>query len=307
MVDPVLLAKAVMIGGLVAGVVLACTARFKTLGASWSWAIAAGVLAASGATDQWPHWPPLEDRARFLTLLIPLTLLVETWGASPRGTRSGWMMRTALAAITAPILLHGSVYVSDHSGPGSAEWPASQALGIFSVLAALLLLVWASLCKLQARTSTRSVVGLLAVDALAAAVTVMLSGYYRVGMLGLGLCGALVGTWLAARWGQASASDDGSLGMGVVGVFAVVVLGRFFGTLSNPLAACLLLMPLMGWLPELPRLRQLQPHWRHALRWACVVIPLLAVVIVAQRKFIAASTARPRSQPSAVASDPDGK
>jgi len=83
MLDFVLLAKAVLTGALIAATVM----RLATLGAPrpwrrdvcWTWAIGAGVLAASGATDQWPDWPALEDRARFLTLLVPLTLVVETW------------------------------------------------------------------------------------------------------------------------------------------------------------------------------------------------------------------------------------
>ena len=46
--------------------------------------------------------------------------------------------------------------------------------------------------------------------------------------------------------------------MSVIGIFSVVLLGRFFGTLSTGLAACLLLAPLLAWTVELPRLRTLR-------------------------------------------------
>jgi hypothetical protein len=89
--------------------------------------------------------------------------------------------------------------------------------------------------------------------------------------------------------------------MGVIGIFAVVLMGRFFGSLSTTLAACLLLAPLLAWIFELPRLRKLAPGWRSAGRLACVAVPLMVVVIVAQWKFMAASTARSRpSQPNTI-------
>src|SRR5580698_6117502 len=97
MLDIVLLAKSVLVGALTGAVVLQLASwRAPSpwrLSARWSWAIGAGVLAASGATDQWPHWPALEDRARFLTLLVPLTLVVDTLTSAARSYRVAWTLR----------------------------------------------------------------------------------------------------------------------------------------------------------------------------------------------------------------------
>ncbi len=88
--------------------------------------------------------------------------------------------------------------------------------------------------------------------------------------------------------------------MSVIGIFSVILMGRFFGALSTGLAASLLLAPLLAWTVELPRLRSLAPAWRTAGRLACVAAALIVVLIVAERKFTAASTARTRpSEPSA--------
>jgi hypothetical protein len=295
MFDAVLPAKAVLVGGLIAAAVTLLAAWRAPhpwrRSVSWSWAIGAGVVAASGATGQWPHWPALEDRARFLTLLVPLCLVVETAAASMRSGSVPWIVRLALAAAVAPILLHNTVYLADLNGPNSAEWSPAQATIVLCGLAVLLALVWVLLSWLQSRTSTPAVLWVLVLDALATAVTVMLSGYYGGGLLGLGLAGALTGATLASYFVRPRLSTSGSLGMSVIGIFTVLLLGRFFGNLPTRLAACLLLAPLLAWTFELPPLRTLASVWRGIGRLACVAVPLLIVVILAQRTFTAASMA----------------
>ncbi len=304
MLDVVLLAKAVVVGALAAAVVM----RLATWGAPrpwcrnacWTWAVAAGILAASGATDQWPHWPAREDRARFLTLLVPLALVVETLAAARPSSRATWIMRLGLAATVAPIVLHNSVYLADLNGPDSAEWSSSEAALILCGLAAILASIWAIMSRLLSRTSTSALLWVLVLDALATAVTVMLSGYFRAGLLALGLAGATAGATLASYAAQPRLPTTGSLGMSVIGIFAVVLMGRFFGALSTGLAACLLIAPLLAWTAELPGLCKLPPRGRGAAQLAFVVIPLVVVVMIAHHKFTAASTARPRPlEPSA--------
>ncbi len=299
MFETVALAKAVLIGALVAAGIMGLACRGTPppwrRDACWSWAVGVGVLAASGATDQWPHWPALEDRARFLTLLLPLTLAVETWAAILPSRGIAWLVRLGLAAIAAPILLHNSVYLAHLSGRDSAEWSLAEATVVLCGLAALLAIVWTLMSGLERRSSSQAVHGVLALDASATALTVMLSGYYRGGLLGLGLAGAIAGATLASSISRPQPSTRGSLGMSVIGIFAVVIMGRFFGALSTSLAACLLLAPLGAWTVELPRLRKLAPSWRVMARLACVAIPLLVVLIIAQRKFTAASTGRSRA------------
>jgi hypothetical protein len=305
MLDIVLLAKVVLVGVLTAAAIMWLAAwgvpRPWRQHAGWAWAIGAGVLVASGATDQWPHWPALEDRARFLTLVVPLTLVIETLAAAMRSGRMAWIVRLGLTAVVAPILLRNSVYLADLNGLNSAEWSTSKATIALSGLAAILALMWAMLSGLQSRTSTPAVLWVLVLDALATGITVMLSGYYRGGLLGLGLAGSLAGATLASYFFPLQSRARGSLGMSVIGIFSVVIVGRFFGSLSTGLAVCLLFAPLLAWIVELPRLRSFPPDWRGALQVVCVAIPLSVVVIVAQRKFTAASTARSRpSEPRAI-------
>ncbi|HEY4311346.1 MAG TPA: hypothetical protein VGN12_17995 [Pirellulales bacterium] len=318
MFDVTVLAKAVLVGAVVAATVMRLVAWLLRRGsvympqrdgiymsrsdsARWSWAIGAGVLAASGATDQWPHWPALEDRARFLTLLVPLTILVETLAVVVSSTRMAWLMRIALAAIVAPILLHNTVYLAVLQGRTSAEWTPLEATMILCGLAAMLILIWVALSMLEARTSTLTVYGVLILDAFATAITVMLSGYFLGGLLGLGLAGAMTGAALSAYVNAPRSLTRGSLGIAVIGNFSIVLIGRFFGTLSTALAVCLLVAPLFAWMVELPRLNAFAPGWRAVQRLACVGIPLIVAVVIAGRQFVVASAAHSRpSKPNAV-------
>jgi len=232
MVDFVLLTKAIAVGVLIAAIVMWLGTRGAPppwrRDACWSWAVAAGVVAASGATDQWPHWPALEDRGRLLTLLVPLVLVVETFAATTNSRGMAWCARLGLTAVAAPILLHDSVYLADLKEHDSAQWSPLEVTIVLAGLAALLAFLWAMLSWLESRTSTRSVMWVLVADALATALTVMLSGYYRAGLLGLGLAGALAGATLASYVVQRQSPSRGSLGMSVVGIYAVVLVGLFF-------------------------------------------------------------------------------
>jgi hypothetical protein len=206
-----------------------------------------------------------------------------------------------LAALVAPVLLHNTVYLADLSGPNSAKWSSAAAVAILVGLGALLAMEWALVARLQVRTTIRTVQSLFATSALATACTVMLSGYFRAGLLGLGLTGAIAGALLASFITKREATAVGSIGMSVVGVFSVAVMGRFFGALSTSLALLLVTAPLLAWIVELPRFGKLSSGRRAAARWTCVVVPLFVVVVIAERNFVTASNAHsgpPRQQPA---------
>src|SRR5207253_1123934 len=93
--------------------------------------------------------------------------------------------------------------------------------------------VWGLLALLQSRTSERTAAPVLAFASAAAAATVMLSGYYQGGLLGLPLAGALAGATLASLAARAPPNTRLSPGVGVVGLFAVLLIGRFFGSLPT--------------------------------------------------------------------------
>jgi hypothetical protein len=183
-------------------------------------------------------------------------------------------------------LLHGTSYITDLSGPGTSEWPPWLAWLIFGGLAAAAGAVWWLLAPLAHRAPGPALPVSLAVVTAISAVTVMLSGYLSGGQTGLSLAAALAGATAAVLLFKGSASQMGFPGVVIVGLFSLLVVGRFFGELTTAHAIVLFCAPLLGWLPELPYVRRMPPWTRGLARVVLVGIAVFVVAVQAQRKAV---------------------
>lgn len=259
-----------------------------TLGAAWIGLWMLGLL---------PHVPPREDLDRLLLIVLPLAVVVEL--AATLRPRWAWIARGAAATAVAPILLHGSVYVSNLSGPGTRLWSIPEMAAIFAALACVLLAAWALMHRLADRDN--SALALVAAATLGAGVSLLLSGYASGGQVGLMLACALGGVGFGVQLGPANFAKQAALGLGVVSLFSLVVVGNRFADLSLLGGGLLFVAPLLGWLPErLPKRRGL----RTTLRWAATLTPVLIALVLAQQKFAAKSAGDP-SESGAPASSLD--
>lgn len=308
MLDPIQIFEALAFSAVAAGaVVLLC---------GWPWRKpkparariggAAGVGLAIYAGCWWmevaPHWPPREDHDRLLLILLPATVAVEAiiaLAARPRWLP--WLLRVALAAGAAPILLYRSTYISDLAGPGSREWTVPQTMLIFGVLATLLAVVWSAMWLLLKRSACRSVPVVLALVCAGASVTVMLSGYANGGQTGLTIAAGLAGAVVASLALAGTPQMNGVLGVGLVGLFSLLVVGRFFGQLSTPNAALLFCAPLLAWGAELRFIRRGGSIAHGIVRVILPAIPVAIALLLAQRQFVADSsrTTNGTAEPSA--------
>jgi hypothetical protein len=254
-----------------------------------------------------PHWPPREDLDRILFLLFPALLCIELAAAFLRRFRwLAWLPRLILAAAAARVVLHNSIYLTDLAGPDSRKWTPAQTWLILAALAAALAATWAALALLVRPASPpttqppagggergkgRVVLLAVAFACAGAAVTVTLSGYASVGQVALSLAGALAGA-LAASLALAGPPDlRGVLGVGVVGLFAVLVAALFFDDLTTTNAALLFFAPLLCWLPELPYVRRLRPWVRGVAAVVLVAVPVGLAVVQAYQSFVEGSKA----------------
>lgn len=311
-----LLGAAVLLSAAASGVVfLAVAAPWRNprqwrAGVAWVLGLGAGFYVGSVLLGQWPRWPPAEDRDRLLAILLPLTLAVEFVAVFLPARWLAWILRLAVASSAAPILLYNTTYLADLSGPGSAEWPPAMAALILCTLAALLIGAWVACDRLQARKSERVLSSVLAVTSLAAAFCVMLSGYYRGGLLGLplgaALCGTTIASYVSQRLLQCKTNADaptkpisGSVGIGLIGLCYVLLVGRFFGSLPTSSALILLFAPLAAWIVEMPGLRKLRPSVRAAICVVVVAAPLCSVLTLAQMRFMEAWKAKSKPAGSA--------
>jgi hypothetical protein len=260
---------------------------FSWVDAGWILGVAAGFFLGCWLLGNRPHWPLSEDQDRLFVLVLPAIVLVELLALSPRVPRwLVWPARAAVVVGTAPVLLHGSTYLSTEHG--AAEWSPVQACAILGALAAVLATVWTLVTLLTFRAPGTIHAVCLATTSAGAAVTVMLSGYATGGQDGLPLAAALLGAaTMTAAFGW-SARGKLPLGVAIIGLYSLLVVGRFFGELSSTHGVLLFASPLLGWLPELHGLGRM-PRWARNL---CRV--LLVGTLVSGDKAVAENSAAAR-------------
>jgi hypothetical protein len=191
-------------------------------------------------------------------------------------------------------LLHDSTYLSDLTGPGSAEWTPAGATLRLGCMAAALLVVWVLLDRLMSRERGCSVPLALSLACGCAGLVAMLSGYAG-GMLVLPLSAALAGVAAGSLALPRGIDLRGVIGPGLVGLFALLVIAHYFSSLRASHAAMLFAAPLACWLPELPPFGRARPWPRGLVRVALVAIPLMFALVQAGQKF--AEDSRPLARP----------
>lgn len=259
-------------------------------GTCWVWCLAVGLgfylgLAILGVR---PRWPIREDQDRFLGLVLPGTLLAEAVCRTLRlPTRLGFAARLVAATAVAPLLLHGSSYIVDHAGPGSAEWPPPWHWLNFGGLGLATACNWSGLVWIQTRSGSAARIPLaLATAVLGAGLAVMLSGYASGGLIALPLSAAIVGASVAALISDADDRDTAP-GVGLVGLCGVLMMGTFFGRLRAAEAVVLFLAPLLTGIPEVTPLSRLSPRCRTVLGIVLTACAVAATTGSNWRRFAA--------------------
>jgi hypothetical protein len=266
--------------------------------------MAVSVIVGCFLLDIHPHWPPKEDLDRFFFLILPAALLVEClpcrkWVLFVLV----WALRLGVAASVPRVILHGSIYLADVGGAGTREWTDGQIWLLVPLFAATVVLVRILLAPLPSRPAGRFVPLALAVVDTGASLTIMLSGYLTGGQAGLPLAAALGGIGVMTLLWPNRDFGSAALGLGVPGLAALVLMGRFFGELSTVHALLLFLAPLLAWLPELPKLRRLQLVPRGVLLLVLIALPVGWSILGAQRRFAAAEQSHGGDEDESAAED----
>jgi hypothetical protein len=296
MPDPILILKSMLAAAIAAALVFMAAGTLRTrkrIAGVSAVAASVGITVGILTLGAIPQYPPREDQDRLLLILLPAAVVAELIAAIlPQTSWAKWLPRLAVAATAAPILLHGSVYLSGTVGPDSLGWGPQDKWLILVGLAAALAVEWMLLERLAVRDANRGVVASLTLAVGGAGIAVMLTGYATGGMLGAPLAGALGGLVLASLCFSGLCDLRGALGVGLTSLFALVVVGRFFGDMTTTNAVLLFLAPLAGWLPELvPALRS-RPFVRGTARLHLVVVPLAIALALAVIKFKADSESK---------------
>lgn len=287
MPDPIACLLAVLAAaGAGAICVLVAGARRRPAGHSWFElasviGVGAGLTAGYAVLQIVPAWPPANALDRFLTIVLPTALGVELLATVPRFT--SWFvaaLRVVLALATGRILLHGSVYLNGMTS--DAVWQSRITLAAAGGLFAA---VWGLLFWLHHRIPGISVPLALSESLVSGGLAVMLHGYLAGGQAALPPAAAVTGVAFAAVMVKASDGNNAPINVGVVSLFALLFIGRFFGALSTWEAVVVFLAPLLCMATELRRLRFKTPWQVVALRLGLVSVPLVVVLVFATRDF----------------------
>jgi len=266
--------------------------------------VGAGFLAGAWSLGLAPRFPPLEDQDRLLFIVLPAVVAAEISAALlQQKLWLGWLLRLIVAIGATPVLLHGSIYLTDSAGPETRIWQPEQAALILGTLAAALLVNWVLLDRLASRTASPVFFLMLALANGGAGVAVILSGYSSGGQLALPLAAGLAGAALAAFVLSEVVDQRSSIGVGLVGLFSLLVIGRFFGSLTTMNAVLLFFAPLLGWLPELSFVSRVGPRLRNLARLLLAVVPVAVALTFTVQSFIAASRP-PTTTPASIEASP---
>ena len=251
-------------------------------------AIGLGLVVGYGVLAFRLTWPPANGLDRLLLVIVPATLVLELivscW-SGPR--RVAWLMRFFLAAAIPRILLHGSVHLNGfHNEPLLLLKPVAELIACSVLFAG----TWGMLSWLSERSGGCSIPLALALTIQCAGLCIMMAGYIKGGAATFPFTAALVGTTLAASLVVKRSSITAMLGIGMVELFGILFIGRFFGRISTGFALTMLVTPLLCWVSEFPTLRQRKPWLVGTFRLLLVAIPLVVALVLAKQDFDKAMT-----------------
>jgi len=294
MPEPLLYVKAMGAAGFVSALFVLAMAALRRSDRTTRWnlanvpAIGLGLTVGYFVLSLQPALPPVSALDRLLAIIFPAALSVELIAGFQKTPQ--WvarLLRMVLVAMIPRILLHGSDYISG-SDDGWLPWQVVTTLGVCSLLLAV---VWSLLAALSTRAPGVSLPVSLCMAIQSAAVTVMLAGYINGGAAALPLVAASLAT-TAAIWLVSARSATAVhfhcpaiLGIGVVGLFSLLFVGRFFGRLSTPVAITILVAPLLCWTSEALPPRYKKPWLVGTLRLTLVAIPLAVILTLAKIDF----------------------
>jgi hypothetical protein len=285
MPDPIAIFWAMAAAGAVTALVLLLGSRLGNGTASavgWPLAVGLGFVTGAAMLSFRPRGVLATDQERFVLLVVPLAVAVESWIAiRPRSVAQMAMARGVVALSCGPLLLLGSVYLTG----GGGGWSPAERVFFLLGLGMLILGPWLALATLQQRRPDSTILLALAATSLAAGVTTMLSGYASAGQLALPLAATLAVAAAVVVLLAASPRASGAVGVGWICLAGVLFIGRFFGSLTTLHGVLLGATPLISWLGECRPLC-VWPTWPRRLLPLTLALLLLGLVVwQAQQRF----------------------
>lgn len=234
--------------------------------------------------------PPAAALDRFLVLILPAVLLAEAFAdVLPR-----WLtgtLRLGISAVAGRILLHNSVYL--RATPGSVDaWPAAFQAAVFFGSTIILGAGWWSLLRLCQRPAAEAVPVSLSLSLTGGGIATMLAGYLKGGTAALppAVVVGVIPVLLLLSDRQNTALSvrylHGTVSLGIVALFSLLWIGRFFGQLTTVDVIVIFLAPQLCWITEFPVLQRLTVRLRILVRLTAVGLPVSLILWQARMLFL---------------------
>ena len=266
-------------------------------------------------------WPPANALDRFFTIVLPGVLIIEliaavisdwprtllTTHSTPGSAnnlrqvdRTGscvlWIARCSLCCGTGRILMHGSIYLNAAQSSTREAWLIQNMPGILLISALCLMAVWFAMTQLAARATSSCIVLSLSLSLICAGCTTMMAGYIKGGAAALPLASVLMVSALASHFllskrferdenSRCCADGTAAISIGLMSLFSLLWIGRFFGQLTSTDAIVMFLAPSLCWISELPLIRNRSAAVKFAIGLAMVIVPLAILLVNAKREF----------------------
>ncbi len=190
-------------------------------------------------------------------LILPGVLILEFCSALvPRYPATFWLLRLALGLVICPVLVAGSVYVRDIETISRRWWSMGETWAIYATSGILIGLAWRTQAERSRGALPTSAILVLIISCAGASVTAMLSGSLSGGLIGLVLTATVVGTLLASIVLSETASCVPVQSLAIVGLSALLLGERCFGSFPTNAALLLFSLPFLNWLAALPEHRR---------------------------------------------------
>jgi len=242
----------------------------------------AGAVTGYGVLGFHWQWPPGNALARFLEIILPAIVLIELVASIQQLPRAvAWFLRAMVAAVCGRILWHESVYLI-------ADTWFGLTLQTASVLVACLLgmmSVWLILFRLTESPVAEILPIGLAMCIQTAGLAIMLAGYIRGGAAAIPLSPSLAAPVLTLLVMRRQGDIRGLLGVGIISLFSLLFIGRYFGAISTVHAVVIFVAPCLAAVSLLPIVRRGKPAVARLLCLTLISVPLLIVLMQAKSQF----------------------
>ncbi len=228
------------------------------------------------------QWPPGNALARFLEIILPAIVLIELVASLQKVPRAAvWFLRTIVAAVCGRVLWHESVYLVADSWSGLTSQTALVLVGCLLSL----MMVWLILFRM-AESAIAEILPLgLAMCIQASGLAIMLAGYIKGGAAAIPLFTSLAVPVLMLLVMRRQCDIRGLLGIGIVSLFSLLFIGRYFGAVSSTQSVVIFFAPCLAVVSWLPIVRRRKPAVARLLCLALISVPLLIVLTQAKSAF----------------------